>query len=360
MIFEPQNSLPVIGRFRSQDIQAFTKGKEFGTIQKMLITLLSSTIRSRRETQTAMMIISNYYENECPEVSHALKSGQIPHLRSLVIQYKSSGVRIGSVFDEGSSWIQELGNFPIRHLKQLPESLKPNFFTTDTPKGRIRVNLGPRKEEVKEELSDNVMKIFSARNSYMSQSFSFNFNDSKLPVLIKLIKNAGNQGRKHGWVWLCYNSNPIPIQRQTVMNKLKKFMSHLNICHYALLRHMKNTKYEIGFELQPLLINWINEVLFDVNKNKLPLLGEFALEDGKSIDSFSPDDFNVIQTLLICLITSQNSHRRNFQASLSVFGYWLKNMYGRLYSQLFKNDEEYWDILTQIIDPEMDHHIGHE
>ncbi|KNZ52285.1 hypothetical protein VP01_3629g2 [Puccinia sorghi] len=143
----------------------------------------------------------------------------------------------------------------------------------------------------------------------------------------------------------------MPIQTRTVLNKLNKFMSHLNVCHSALLRHMKKRKIQTEFELQPLLINWIHEVLFDVNQNKLPLLGDFVLEDGKSIYSFSPADFNLIQRFLIRLIISPNSHRRNFQGALSVFGYWLKNMAGDLYNQLFKNDEDYWDVLTEIIDP---------
>ena len=143
----------------------------------------------------------------------------------------------------------------------------------------------------------------------------------------------------------------MPIHKSKVLNKLRKFISHLNICHSALIRHMKNTHFQIEFELQPLFINWFHQVLFDVNQNKLPLLGDFILEDGTSIDSFSPADFNEIQSLLINLITGQNSHRRNFQGALSVFGYWLKNEASKLYGQLFKNDEEYWDIMTKIIDP---------
>ncbi|KNZ54574.1 hypothetical protein VP01_2910g6 [Puccinia sorghi] len=345
MIFEPQNSLPVIGRFSSQDIQAFAKGKEFGPIQRMLITLLSSSTWSSREPQTAVMIISNYYENECLEVSHALKSGQLPDLRSFAIQSKNSNVRIGSGFDE-ASWIQELGNFPVRSLQHLPESLKPKFYTRDILNERIFVNLGPSKPE----LSDNILKILSAEKPSMYQSFNFKFNDSKFPVVIRFKKRADNQGRNHGWVWLSHTINQTLMAKKDLLNKLKRFMSHLNICHSALLRHMKDTKSEIRFELQPYFINWIHQVLFDVNQNKLPLLGEFVLEDGKSMDSFSPEDFNEIQRLLIRLITSHNSHWRTFQVALSVFGYWLKNMAGLLYNQLFKNDEEYWDILTKIID----------
>ncbi|KNZ62936.1 hypothetical protein VP01_1204g3 [Puccinia sorghi] len=178
-IFEPQNSLPVIGRFRSQDMQAFTKGNEFGPIQKMLITLLSSSLRSNREPQTAVRIINNYYENECPEVLCALKSGKLPDLRSLAIESKKSNVIIGSGLDEGS-WIQEIGNFPVRSLQQLPESLKPKFGTTDTLNCWIRMRLGAEKLE----LSSHIMQILSVRNPPMSQSYSFNFNDSKFPVVI--------------------------------------------------------------------------------------------------------------------------------------------------------------------------------
>ncbi|KNZ56896.1 hypothetical protein VP01_2291g2 [Puccinia sorghi] len=344
-IFEPQNSLPVIGRFGSQDIQAFKKGKEFGPIQRMLITLLSSSLRSSREPQTAVMIISNYYETKCPEIMCALKSGKLPDLRSLAIQSKVSNVRIGSGLDEGS-WFQELGNFPVRSLQQLPESLKPNSYSID-PFSCIRMNLQP----IKQELSGHIMKILSARNTPIFHSGSFIFKDSQLPVVIKLIKEPFNQGRKHGWVCLLHTSNQTPIQKITVLNRLKKFMSHLDICHSALLIHMKNIKFDIGFELQPLLTNWFDQVLFDINQNKLPLLGDFVLEEGISIDSFSPESFNIIQRLVICLITSKNSHRRNFQGALSVFGYWLKNMAGTFYSHLFENDEEYWDILTKIIDP---------
>ncbi|KNZ47743.1 hypothetical protein VP01_618g3 [Puccinia sorghi] len=344
-IFEPQNSLPVIGRFTSQDIQALKKGKEFGPIQKMIITLLSSSLTSNREPQTALMIISNYYEEKCPQVSCALKSGQIHDLRSLVIQTTNSKMRIGSGFD-GGSWIQALGNFPVRSLQQLPDSLKAKSCYSDINNGWIGVDLGPSKQE----LSCHIMKIFLVRNPRMSAALSFSFNDSKFPVVITLKMKPDNQGRRQGWVWLRDTGNQVKMKRQLVLNKLNKFMNHLNICHSALLRHLKNTKFQIDFEIKPLLINWIHQVLFDVNQNKLPLLGDFVVEDGIPINSFSPEDFNLIQTLLIRLITSQHSHRRNFQAALSVFGYWLKNMADDLYSQLFKNDEEYWDILTKIID----------
>ncbi|KNZ58926.1 hypothetical protein VP01_1831g1 [Puccinia sorghi] len=344
-IFSPQDSLPVIGRFSSQDIQGFKKGKEFGPIQFFLIQLLSSSLSSKREPQTAVMIMSRYYENECPAVSHALKSGQLPDLRSLIIQSKNSNVRIGSG-SKDVSWIQGLGNFPVRSLQKLPASLKPQSSMTDTLKSFIGLSLGPCKQE----LSAHIMKILSVRNSHMSHSRSFNLNDSKFPVVITLRKKEDNQGRKHGWVWLVYNSDQIPMKKRTVLNKLNKFMRHLNICHSALVRHMKNIKFQIWFEIKPLLLNWINEVLFDMNQNKLPLLGDFVIKDEKKIDSFSPEDFNLIQILLIRLITSQTSHTRNFQVALSVFGYWLKNMAGMLYGHLFKNDEEYWDILTKIID----------
>ncbi|KNZ55296.1 hypothetical protein VP01_2719g4 [Puccinia sorghi] len=348
-IFEPQNSLPVIGRFSGQDIQAFTKGKEFGPIQQILITLLSSSLSSSREPQTAVMIISHYYENECPEVSRALKSGQLPDLRSLTIQSTRSNSRIGRGLDEGSSWIQELGNFPVRSLEQLPESLKPKVCNQDPLKGRIGMKLRPRKQE----LSGHIMEIFSQRKCYMSQSFSFKFHDSKFPVMI-VRKNESDQGRKYGWVWLCNTNNQMPLPKITVLRRLKRFMTHLNMCDAALLIHMKNIKLQIGFEFHPLLINWIHEVLFDVNQNKLPLLGDFILEGRTSINSFSPSDFNVIQIFLIHLITSKNPHMRNFQVALSVFGYWLKNMSGMIYGQLFKNDQEYWDIMTKIIDPDLE------
>ncbi|KNZ59133.1 hypothetical protein VP01_1797g3 [Puccinia sorghi] len=255
-IFEPQNSLPVIGRFSIHDIQAITKALKFGPIQIMLITLLSSTEWSIREPQTAVMIMSHYYESEFPELSCALKSGPLPDLRSLAIQSKNLDIRIG----------------------------------------------GCNEEE--------------------------------------------NQGR----VWFCFAGSYMLIKKAVVMSKLEKFMSHLNICHYTLLRHIKKTKFKLGFELKPFLINWIDQVLFDLNQNKLPLLGNFVLKDGKSIYSLSPEDFNPIQRLLISLITSQDSYRRNFQAALSVFGYLLKNRAGQIYSQLFKNDKEYWDILTQEMD----------
>ncbi|KNZ51986.1 hypothetical protein VP01_373g2 [Puccinia sorghi] len=345
-IFEPQNSLPVIGRFNNQDIQAFKKGKEFGPVQIMLINLLSSPLLSKREPQTAMMIISNYYENEFPEVFSALKNGQIPDLRSLAIESEKYDIRVGSGFDEGS-WIQELGNFPVRSLKLLPETLKPKLSHQNPFKGFVDESLVTRKLE----LLDDIMQILILKNPPVSQFSSFRFNDSKMPVAITSIKNGNNPGRRNGWVWLCCSQNQTPITSSNLLNKLKKFMSHLNVCNSALLRHMKNTKFEIDFELQPLLINWIYEVVFDMNKNKLPLIGYFLLEDGRSIDSFSPADFNIIQSLLIRLITSQNSHRRHFQAALSVFGYWLKNMVGQIYSQLFKNDEEYWDTLIKIISP---------
>ncbi|KNZ57923.1 hypothetical protein VP01_203g11 [Puccinia sorghi] len=342
-IFEPQNSLPVIGRFRKQDIQAFTKGKEFGPIQTMLITLLSSSLGSRREPQTALMILSNYYEYECPEVMFALKNGQIPDLRSLAIESHKPKMIVGSGLDEGS-WIQNLGNFPVRSLKLLPESLKPKFVYADPLRGFILPDWGPREPET----LDHIRKIASARIP-RTQSRSYKFNDSKFPIVITLRKEVDNQGRNLGWVWLAHTGHQIPIEKRTILNRLKKFMRYLNLCHSTLLGHMKKTKFQIDFELQPLLINWIHEVLFDVNQNKLPLVGDFILEDGRSIDSYSPEDFNVIQRLLVCLITSQDSHRRFFQGALSVFGYWLKNMAGMIYSQLFKNDEEYWDIITKMI-----------
>ncbi|KNZ64648.1 hypothetical protein VP01_1007g2 [Puccinia sorghi] len=75
-----------------------------------------------------------------------------------------------------------------------------------------------------------------------------------------------------------------------------------------------------------------NLVLSEMNQSKLPLLGDFVLEEVISINSFSPADLNEIQSLLIRLITSQNSHGRNFQGALLGFGYWFKNMAGKLCS----------------------------
>ena len=57
---------------------------------------------------------------------------------------------------------------------------------------------------------------------------------------------------------------------------------------------------------------------------------------------------------MLHLIADTNSHQRHFQAALSVLGYWLKNEQVGLYNQLFKNDDDYWDILTQLIKSEFD------
>ena len=109
-----------------------------------------------------------------------------------------------------------------------------------------------------------------------------------------------------------------------------------------------------GDGLEQFFFCWFQNILFNTDQDKLPLLGHFNLEKGRRVDSFSAQDFNEIQALMLNIISNPNSHRRNFQAALLVLGYWLKKKQGGLYNQLFKNDDDYWDTLTKLIKSEFD------
>ena len=102
--------------------------------------------------------------------------------------------------------------------------------------------------------------------------------------------------------------------------------------------------------MERLLFCWLRKILFNPGQDKLPLLGPFILKEGRQEYSFSAQDFNEIQALVLNLIADRNSDRQNFQAALSVLGYWLKNEQGVIYNQLFKNDDEYWDNLIKLIE----------
>jgi len=177
------------------------------------------------------------------------------------------------------------------------------------------------------------------------------FNPEEYPILIAR-KGPNYKGLKQGIVWTGDSKTDKSVRKNQIESRLKQFLDHLNVCCSKLMEFKEKKGMQPGDDTEGLFFCWFEKILFNPGQDKLPLLGHFNLEKARRVDSFSAQDFNEIQDLMLNIISNPNSHLRNFQAALSVLGYWLKNEQGGLYNQLFKNDNEYWDNLITLIKSE--------
>ncbi|KNZ54680.1 hypothetical protein VP01_2886g3 [Puccinia sorghi] len=341
--FDPSNSWPVVGTITRQ--VALAPGNTFGPIQEIIITCLSSPLKLKRELQTAVLLVSHYYQYQFPKMLEALGSGQLANFKSLINDAIASRMKIGNGFNEGN-WIEKLGNFPVRSLQSLPEALRPsrNLFTK-----HYKAKPGIEEEKLREYIK--VILSASRKGFPIWELDRVNFNPEDYPVLIAN-KVCNLTELKHGTVWPRDHKNKS-FHKQHVNKRLEYFLDHLNVCFCKLMAFKALKGIQPGDGTEQWFFHWLQNILFP-GQDKLPLLGDFDLEKERSVDSFSAQDFNEIQALVLNIIADPNAQKRMFQAALSVLGYWLKNEQGWLYNQLFKNENEYWDNLTELINLELD------
>jgi hypothetical protein len=98
---------------------------------------------------------------------------------------------------------------------------------------------------------------------------------------------------------------------------------------------------------------WIHDVLRNLGKikTKLPIMGDFFLKNELEIDPILKiSDFDEIQIFLIRIFSNKTSYPTNVQVALALSGYnWLKKERHRAYTQLFQNNQTYWDTLTHLL-----------
>jgi len=274
----------------------------------------------------------------------ALGIGGIVDFQPLINNALESKMVVGNGFNK-DNWIENLGNFPIRSLQSIPEALQQSGFYNNAFLKQYKVQLGTGEKALRKYIQDIMSE--SRKHCAIMELHRVRFNPEDYPVLIARRGNDAT-GLKEGTVWPRDNKTDKSFHKRQVNFRLNKFLDHLNVCC------SKFMEFQPGDEMEQLFFKWFGKILFNPGQDKLPLLGSFNWEKGRQVDSFSAQDFNEFQALVLNIIADPNSQRRNFQAALSVLGFWLKNEQSGLYNQLFKNDDDYWDQLTELLQSEFE------
>ncbi|KNZ60281.1 hypothetical protein VP01_1580g3 [Puccinia sorghi] len=339
--FEPREGVPVIGKINHQDFMALEKGKVFGPIQKNIIQFLSSPKRPSQAAQTAVSLISAYYEGHLSEFRGGLRFDGPDDFKSLIEEAYRSKMIVDSRSDGAGLTLRD---FPVRRLERLPDLLKPS-----EQRGDIRNRFGVSDERMLEEklLQDKFREIVSQKKRRSVEAKSLSLNAAESSVVILKERKEEVPGRQNGLFWVKDMLTRRYLRKMKMWLKLTKFLQHLSLCHVLLLAKMNEVEDTVGNDGQ--LFDWVQKMLFYPPPKKIPFLGRITFPDARSIRSFSADSFNQVQSLLHNLIASRNSDKLNFQAALAVLGYWLKDQNNSAYTKLFESDEAYWDTLLSLI-----------
>ncbi|OAV86606.1 hypothetical protein PTTG_29811 [Puccinia triticina 1-1 BBBD Race 1] len=87
--------------------------------------------------------------------------------------------------------------------------------------------------------------------------------------------------------------------------------------------------------------------------NILPIFGNFKVKNRNFLqEPPSSRDFSEIQKLLIdWLSSSQPNSEELIRLSTALIGYWCKNHQSVVFKQSFKDDQDFWDTVTEVLKP---------
>ncbi|KAH9448272.1 hypothetical protein Pst134EB_022262 [Puccinia striiformis f. sp. tritici] len=339
--FQPKNSLPVLGIISNAALDSCDEGKEFGQIQKILIRYLSLITPPREDRQAALSILRIYYEHSQPELWKALGSLDgvdfDQGIKLIIANEIRSKMKVGSGSDLGNA-NRNLGNFLVYELENFPKSMKPLSFQLSCD-----VGLGKKEVEILKHFSDT----FSENRKYTTSRQRS--APELLPVVISRTSHD-REGRTHGEVWIQLKNGRIP-RKGHIFLKLRSLVANLKVCHAEFVDYASTKGFHVDVDIQHLFFQWFYNNLFNPGNEKLPIFGKFVLEDQKKEDSvISASRFNDAQIFLLHFFGDSKSFTRTVQVALALIGYWHKNQKKGVFPHLFQNDQEYWDVVINLLE----------
>ncbi|PLW11389.1 hypothetical protein PCASD_21222 [Puccinia coronata f. sp. avenae] len=340
--FHPNKGLPILGPVKPEIFDTIPVDEAFGQIQKDLIEYLSSRYSSRKALSAALSFIYCYYQGAKPEIWDALGIRNLVQLYPLAERATFSGINIISHGVSEPIWANKLGDFSIRKLQDLPDSLKPSNPGIKS-QWDFPVTLGTKGNQIRTYFES----LFANQKVHRKNDRQLAFEPDDFPVMIY---QAGKDedGRPRGLVWLKIDG--ITLKREATLIRIKSLLGSLKMCFSELMGYMKTQSKLMEHNMEDVFFQWIHDALRNPGNDKLPVMGNFVLGDGRGENPiFTLSDFGEVQIFLIRILSDTTSYSRNIQVALALIGYWLKNERRSVYTQLFQNDETYWDTLINLL-----------
>ncbi|PLW54996.1 hypothetical protein PCANC_02744 [Puccinia coronata f. sp. avenae] len=193
--FRPEKGLPAFGAVEPETFDKIQANEAFGKIPKLLTEFLSSRRSSDKALSTALSLVQLYYQDTKPEMLVVLGIWTLADLHRLTKGAVDSGIMISNELDE-PHWAEKLGDFSIRKLRDLPDSLRPS-----NPKIKSQydpeVKLGTKEDKILLDFKN----IFPQKRFNSSGHQKLTFEPDNFPVVMTQIGTDGDE-RSLGFVRL--------------------------------------------------------------------------------------------------------------------------------------------------------------
>jgi hypothetical protein len=344
--FHPSGSAPVLGIISPDALHQFGRGREFGLIQTILIKYLSFLQKPEKTCRAALLITRLYYGEVKPQIFKGLgRLNQVDFdlkINSLIADGIQFQINIGRASDV-SKVQRQLENFAICDLENLPKSMKPGSH-----KVVYHVALGEKEKEILQHFND----AFSMTRP-KSQDYPFwrkRLEAEDLPALLRSFNFDAVNRRIRGYVWIELKTGDLP-RTDHIKTKLEFLIMNLKVCHSEFRKYINSRGIQTEFNIHKTFFQWIYNILINPGSSKLPIFGEFVLEnhDQKNF-ILSKSHFHPAQLYLMHYFSDTRAHDRTVQVALTLIGYWYKNNKHDYFDKLFGNDQEYWNTVIYILE----------